>query len=385
MSRTNPVSPARRTSPVGPTGPVLLAVGPNPSVDRVWTIPGFEAGRAYRVGRVWTAAGGKGCNVARVAADLGLRVVATGLAAGSAGDFIVRDLEGRGVVPAFFRLPTGETRTCPTIVDPASGRVTEIREPGPAVGPAEAAGFEALLERLLEEGPFLPTLHSSSGTAARPLVATFSGSLPPGLPEDFYAGSIRHAARRRVPCVLDASGRALALGIRAGPWAVKVNREELTGVRDHLPPAEPGPPDGLPSPQTLVGLLTRVVRAGVTFAVVTMGRDGLLAFDGRTVWRGELPGDLEVVQPVGSGDAATAALGVGLARLLGEGALTTAKWPDLGFQELPAERKADLVRAMVAAAAANAVTEGIGTFPREVFESAHRRVRVSAETLPSRN
>lgn len=369
MSR---VRPASRSDPARRTGPVLLAVGPNPSVDRVWTIPGFEPGGAYRVRRVWMAAGGKGCNVARVAADLGLPVVATGVAAGSAGDFIVRDLESRGVVAAFYRLPTGETRTCPTIIDPASGRVTEIREPGPILDPAEAGRFEAFLERLLE------------GAAARPLVVTLSGSLPPGLGEDFYARCIRSAARRRVPCVLDASGLALTLGMRAGPWAVKVNHEELTGVGEHLPPPEPGPPDELPPPRPLVGLLARVVRAGVTFAVVTMGRDGLLAFDGRTVWRGELPGDLKVVQPVGSGDAATAALGVGLARLLDEGVLTTAKWPDLGFQELPAERKADLVRAMVAAAAANAVTEGIGTCPREAFESAHRRVRVSAEPLPAR-
>jgi fructose-1-phosphate kinase PfkB-like protein len=184
--------------------------------------------------------------------------------------------------------------------------------------------------------------------------------------------------------VLDTSGPALALGMQAGPWAAKVNREELTGVRDRLPPPEPDPPGKPPPLQALVRLLARVVRAGVTFAVVTMGRDGLLACDGRTVWRGELPGDLEVVQPVGSGNAATAALAVGLARLLDEGALTTAKWPDLGFQGLPAERKADLVRAMVAAAAANAVTEGIGTCPREVFESVHRRVRVSAEPLASR-
>jgi len=95
---------------------VILTVTPNPSVDRVWHVPGFEAGRAFRVEKTWLGAGGKGCNVARVAAGLGAEVAATGFAAGSAGEFIERDLARHGV--ALHRAGPGPPRRCAHLLPP---------------------------------------------------------------------------------------------------------------------------------------------------------------------------------------------------------------------------------------------------------------------------
>ncbi|MEW6032113.1 MAG: PfkB family carbohydrate kinase [Bacillota bacterium] len=356
--------------------PLVLAVTPNPSVDRVWRIPGFETGRICRVERVWLEAGGKGCNVARMADDLGAPVAATGFLAGSAGDFVERELARRGIVPAFHRLAAGETRTCPTIIDPVSGRVTEIREPGPPVGEGEVRAFAAHFDSLLGSGVIVPRSPGPSAPA-RPAVVALSGSLPPGAPPDLYARLIGLAAARRIPCVLDASGEPLRVGAEAGPWAVKINREELLEL------TRPGdgetPPGGEGKDEAaLVAGLARLVAGGVTLAVVTRGVEGLLASDGRAVWRARPPAGLRVVQPVGSGDAATAALVVRLARWLASGRLDTGAWPDLGFAALPEEERAGLVRDMVAAGAANAVTEGLGTCPPDVFARFRREVEVEA-------
>ncbi|MEW6032908.1 MAG: hypothetical protein AB1645_08525 [Bacillota bacterium] len=60
--------------------------------------------------------------------------------------------------PRFFRLARGETRTCPTILDPEQGLVTEIREPGPTMEAGEAEAFEHELDALLAEGEGVPSV-----------------------------------------------------------------------------------------------------------------------------------------------------------------------------------------------------------------------------------
>lgn len=359
---------------------MLLAVNANPSVDRIWYIPGFEAGRAFRVERTWLGAGGKGCNVARVAADLGAQVAATGFIAGAAGSFVEADLSRHGVVTAFYRLAAGETRTCPTIVDPSSGRITEIREPGPVLAEADAEAFEVHFRALLAQGiPDSP--RSPDPGWPLPSVVTLSGSLPPGLAAGFYARLIGAGAEARVPCILDTSGEALRRGWAAAPWAVKVNQEELLAAADPAGEAGVGGVDG-----RLVDQLRNLVRAGVTLAAVTLGREGLLACDGHKLWRASMPADLEVIQPVGSGDAATAALAVVLDHWLARGSLSAARWPGLGLGDLTEADRAELIHqavvAMVAAGAANAITEGIATCPMELFATLRDRVRVEAEPLP---
>src|SRR2546429_457938 len=53
-----------------------------------------------------------------------------------------------------------------------------------------------------------------------------SGSLPPGLPDDYYALLMQRAREAGVPSILDTSGDALRLGIAARPLLVKPNATE---------------------------------------------------------------------------------------------------------------------------------------------------------------
>src|SRR5260370_23797039 len=57
-----------------------------------------------------------------------------------------------------------------------------------------------------------------------------SGSLPPGLPLDTYAGLAARAAGAAVPVVLDAGGPALRHGAAAGPAIAKPNLAELAAA-----------------------------------------------------------------------------------------------------------------------------------------------------------
>ncbi len=52
------------------------------------------------------------------------------------------------------------------------------------------------------------------------------GSLPPGVPGDFYARLIHYAQKLKVPVLLDADGEALEAALEEKPTVVTPNQQE---------------------------------------------------------------------------------------------------------------------------------------------------------------
>jgi tagatose 6-phosphate kinase len=128
-----------------------------------------------------------------------------------------------------------------------------------------------------------------------------SGSLPPGLPEDTYAGLAARAAAAAVPVVLDAGGTVLRHGTAARPAIVKPNLAELQdAVRRPLP--------GRAAAARAAGELRD---AGAGVVVVSLGGDGVLAVTGDGIWHAASPGRV-AGNPSGAGDAVVASLAHGL-------------------------------------------------------------------------
>ncbi len=175
----------------------ILTVALNAAIDTTLTLDEpLQPGESHRAREALKLPGGKGLNVARVLHTLGVPVHATGLVGGSTADFITQGLRKEGIEASFAPIG-GTSRTCNAVVECDSGRVTEINEPGPSISAEEAQAFLGLYERLLP------------GSEA----VALSGSLPPGLPADYYAGLIERARAAGVPAVLDTSGTALRAGI----------------------------------------------------------------------------------------------------------------------------------------------------------------------------
>src|SRR5436305_8786304 len=188
----------------------VLTVVLNAAVDTTLTIPGpLMVGETHKVRDVLKLPGGKGLNVARVLHTLGVPVHVTGLAGGPAGEFIRMGLAEVGIASTFLPI-AGASRTCTAVVERDSHRVTEIYEPGPTITDTEAQAFLDLYETLLPGA----------------LAVVLSGSLPPGLPDDYYALLLNRAHAADVPAILDTSGRAFHLGIAARPLLVKPNVTE---------------------------------------------------------------------------------------------------------------------------------------------------------------
>nr|WP_255316843.1 PfkB family carbohydrate kinase [Nesterenkonia sp. Act20] len=155
--------------------------------------------------------GGKGVNISRALTAAGVPSIA--VLPGDAGDAVLLALQ-EIQVPA-RALPLGAPLRTNTAITDQAGVTTKINEPGPEF---DAALTEALLQLLLE-------------ASADATWVALAGSLPPGVPVDFYAQAItalRETFGEQAPLIaLDTSGEPLAVALPAAPDLIKPNAEEL--------------------------------------------------------------------------------------------------------------------------------------------------------------
>jgi 1-phosphofructokinase family hexose kinase len=271
-----------------PAGPTVHVVSPNPAQDRLQVVPRLVVGEVHRATQVVSRPGGKGMIVARGVVRLGGRAALHGFLGGPVGTQISAGCQELGIDDRHV-LVDGETRVNTVIVDSGSGASTVVNEPGPEVGPAQV---DALVDGLV--------------AAVRPGdLVVCTGSLPRGVHPDLYARCVEAVRGREVLTVVDTSGPALALAVRAGPDVLKVNEEELRADAD-LRGAGEGPAD-------LDHLMRLVLDAGVGAVVVTRGADGLSYRSAAGSWDVQSPA-VTLVNATGSGDMMLAGFVTALGR-----------------------------------------------------------------------
>ncbi len=265
---------------------MILVVSLNPAVDKYLRLDRLRLGDYQQVQEVVTSAGGKGINVAGVIRELGEEVVLLGFFGGYTGDFLLAELEKEGVQAVAVRV-TPPTRVAFVVVEEAEGRETEIVEPGAAFTPAELGRLRAQLARYSRE--------------ARMVV--LSGSVPVDADADIYAQLLADCAPA-APALLDTGYPWLGAGLRGPrpPDFIKPNRREARQLLGRE----------LAAPADFHAALDRLA-GDVASPLISDGPRGLYARHAGIGWHA-CPPALEVVNSVGSGDAAVAGLAVGLAR-----------------------------------------------------------------------
>ncbi|MFP5114641.1 tagatose-6-phosphate kinase [Bacillaceae bacterium C204] len=266
---------------------MILAVTMNPSVDISYPIHEFKLDAVNRVETVRKTAGGKGLNVARVVAQMEEAVLATGVLGGTIGEYIVQQLNKSNIPNDFLRI-NKESRNCIAILH--EGMQTEILESGPTLTKEEGADFLGKFEELLSKVSFV----------------TVSGSLPKGLPTSFYQQMLEISQKKGIPMILDSSGEPLRLAMlhKVKPFAIKPNTAELSQLLGFEV-------DGKIS--SLKQALDNELFKGIEWVVVSMGSEGAFVRHGEDDYRITIP-KIDVVNPVGSGDATFAGLSVALNR-----------------------------------------------------------------------
>jgi tagatose 6-phosphate kinase len=220
-------------------------------------------------------AGGKGLNVARVSHLLGESVVATGFLGGGNGRFIAQKVRESGIGAEFMQI-SGESRICIAVMDQKNNTSTEVLEAGPTITPSECENFIKHYRQLLKDCK----------------VVTASGSLPKGVPSDFYRKLITEAKAQNIPFLLYTSGAALAEGIEGLPYMIKPNQEEVGKLLSL----------DLDTLKEQAKAVWQLRQKGIELPCITLGKNGCVAGFAEGVCHFYGPA-IEVLNTVGSGDS----------------------------------------------------------------------------------
>lgn len=253
----------------------LATLTMNPTID-----VSFEVDRLGHTHKIRGRAerhdpGGGGINVARVFIRLGGHArcfYMTGGATGTALDAMI-DLH----LLVRHRIPIrGETRVSTSIFETSTDRQYRFVTEGPEITEEE---WNSCLEAV-------------ETADCNYLVA--SGSLPRGVPQDFYRRVAAVAARRGIRFILDSSGPALAKGLEgSNVYLVKPSTSELEGLAG----------ERLDTNEKIVEAARRIIQAGQAENVaVTMGSDGAFLVNAEGALH--LPAiKVESFSAVGAGDS----------------------------------------------------------------------------------
>jgi len=233
----------------------------NPSIDVSSETEKVEPERKVRTCCERIDPGGGGINVARVLHRFGANVEAVFLAGGATGRAFDELLEQAGLARRWVRI-ADDTRTSLTIHEKSGAEYRFVPE-GPTITADE---LDACRDAL-------------AAATCDYLVA--SGSLPPGVPDNFYGKVAAIARHQGARFILDTSGDELRAALsHGGIFLLKANKEELDRN----------------------GAAAIVSSGRAEQVALTLGRDGALLVNGDGAFF--LPTfEVEAVSTVGAGDS----------------------------------------------------------------------------------
>nr|VFK38062.1 MAG: fructose-1-phosphate kinase [Candidatus Kentron sp. TC] len=275
---------------------MILSVGLSPAWQKILVFDKVRNGEVNRARVARWCASGKAFNAGIAVHTLGGPGLILAPVGGPAREAMAQELDALGVGYRFIGTEAA-TRVCTTIIEEATGSITELVEEG---RPLSLDELERFLAAYREE-------------SKRARVVIMMGSLPQGTPVSFYRELLRET---ECPMVLDFRGEGLLSVLDLHPLLVKPNREELEKTVGHP----------LRDERTLLGAMRRLNEKGAQWMVVTDGAGPVWMCSTMEIYRFHPPriAAEEIVNPIGSGDAMAGAM----ARAIGDGAsvATAVRW-----------------------------------------------------------
>lgn len=283
-----PIWTASRASTVSPS---VITVTLSPAWDLTITAAHLDLGRSHRVDPAVGRLGGKGVNVARVLASIGVGAYVQGpvarahwpecsiaTARRTGAENLAVDAAPEAAPIWDLTETSARLRRSYAVVE-ESGRATVLNERAAQQTPAVWDALTQTITRRLTE----PSVS----------VLVLSGSTPADCPDDFHSKIVSAAHTAGVEVIVDTSGPGLLSAARAGADWVKPNAEELNELFAH---------------EDTTTSARELVRTGAHNVLVSRGEDGMVLVDesgqrSRARLRRVLHGN-----PTGAGDASVAAL-----------------------------------------------------------------------------
>ena len=263
---------------------MTLIVGQNTAWQKVCILPTLTIGGVNRVEQVLQYASSKGPNVARALLCMGQPSLVLGYSGGRTGALLANDLEAEGIRSHLTPI-RAETRICTTYAA-RDGVSTEVIEPSPEVTAEERKMFQTIFSSHSAEAGLL----FLCGTAVR------------GESADSYVRMVREVRRRGGLVIMDAACPESINALSQSPQILKVNAAELSLVAS-------APAD---TPEQRLEIYRDLsARHGIRWFFTTMGSRGMEGWDGSELLHA-VPPRIHVVNAIGSGDAASAGIGLAL-------------------------------------------------------------------------
>ena len=264
--------------------PQIVTLTINPAVDISWEVNDVVPTRKLRSSGGMVFPGGGGINVSHVISELGGESTAVFTRGGIIGTLLTELLDDYAIDRRVIKV-AGRTRLSATMFEVSTHDEYRVTPPGPELSESEWQKFIDVVSELKCE------------------YLVCAGSVPEGVPEDFYARIAATAKERGCKVILDTSGRPLIEALKVGVYLVKPNLREL----EHLVGRK------APTREKQLEIARQIVEEGrAEIVVLTLGKEGALA-----VWKdGEkcLPSpDVEVKSAVGAGSSFIAGLVFGMA------------------------------------------------------------------------
>ncbi|MFK7800109.1 MAG: 1-phosphofructokinase family hexose kinase [Anaerolineae bacterium] len=249
---------------------MIYTVTLNPAIDREYTVPELSFNDVLRASDTRNDPGGKGFNVSRMLAVLGEPNTALAFAAGKSGEWLEWNLNHSGVATNFIWVD-GETRTNTTVVTSKGDQHLKVNEAGPEISPEAQTELLNRIDELAKAEDWW----------------VLAGSLPPGVPDNFYGTIIDRLKERGAYVFLDTSRTALSSALHHFPDWIKPNLQEAHEI------------SGFDDPVRAVGWFQSL---WIKNTAITLGRDGVFLSADESEWQIQSPEIVEA-NPIGAGDA----------------------------------------------------------------------------------
>jgi len=306
---------------------MIITVTLNPAIDKTIEIDEFKIGNVNRIVSTRVDVGGKGINVSKVIKELQHKSLALGFLGGGSGNQIKKYLDDSNIRNDFLTVK-GETRTNLKIIDKVNNTHTDINENGPSVTLSDITNMKEKIIEYCEEKSLV----------------VLSGSVPSGINSSIYAEIIKDIKNKGGKVILDADGDMLMQGMKAGPYLVKPNIDELEkafGI-------------SIDNENKIIEISKKILEYGVKYVVISLGGEGSMFISRDKI--AKVAGlQVEVKSTVGAGDSMVAAMAVAIEN-------------NYDFEET--------IKLACATSTANVMTEGTQTGKFEDIERLKKQISI---------
>lgn len=265
----------------------IVVLTMNPAIDKSSSVEHVIAERKLYCKAPRFEPGGGGVNVSRAIKKLGGESELLYTAGSLTGDRLKALLEQEGLDHRPI-LIEGMTRENLVVLEESTGQQFRFGMPGP----------------VLSDEEWKRSLFELSTISPNPDYLVASGSLPPGVPSDFYASVARTGKDKGAKVIIDASGHALHLALQEGVYLIKPNIREFREIVGQ----------DIEEESQIEMEAVKMVKSGrCEILVISLGAAGAMMVSGNGVEHIRPP-TVPIVSKVGAGDSMVAGIVLSLAR-----------------------------------------------------------------------